>query len=58
MRIFPPEYKGYYDKPILSADIPGAFDIEPSAYNFLFAKTTDYPDWIFTPIWGINKFGI
>lgn len=35
-----------------------AFNADPSAYNFLLAKTVDYPDWIFTPIWNINQFGI
>ena len=34
------------------------FNFEPSAHNFLFANKESYPDWRFTPIWGINSFGI
>jgi len=54
----PPEYKSYYNKPILGTEIPGPFDIDPSAYNFLLTNIADYPDWVFTPLWNINKFGI
>lgn len=54
----PPEYKYYYSYSILGSEAPDTFDIEPSAYNFLFANITDYPDWIFTPQWNINQFGI
>ena len=54
----PPEYKYYYDTQILCEEMPDTFDVNPSAYNFLFANKTDYPDWIFTPLWNINKFGI
>lgn len=34
------------------------YDSEPSAYNFLLANKESYPDWRFTPIDGINIFGI
>lgn len=30
----------------------------PSAYNFLLSNKDNYPEWIFTPIAGINYFGI
>jgi hypothetical protein len=54
----PPEYKPIYTRPILGTNLPSVFNSDPSAYNFLFANKTDYPDWIFTPIWNINAFGI
>lgn len=54
----PPEYKGQYYKPIKGDDLSLTFNIDPSAYNFLYANKTDYPDWIFTPQWNINAFGI
>jgi hypothetical protein len=31
---------------------------EPSAYNFLLANVASYDDWVFTPLWKINAFGI
>lgn len=34
------------------------FNEEPSVFNFLLANLTDYPDWVFTPLWYINAFGI
>lgn len=34
------------------------FNTQPSAYNFLLANSTDYPDWVFTPIRKINRFEI
>lgn len=36
----------------------GVFNCDPSAYNFLYANKANYPDWIFTPLWNINAFGI
>lgn len=61
----PPEYKKYsenhyhlYGSQMVGIYSPYTFDFEPSAYNFLFAKKESYPDWRFTPIWGINSFGI
>ena len=54
----PPAYKPVYPKPILGSSLPCTFNIDASAYNFLFANKTDYPDWIFTPLWNINAFGI
>jgi hypothetical protein len=53
----PPEYKGIYRKPILGTST-SPFNYDPSAYNFLFVNKLDYPDWIFTPQWNINTFGI
>ncbi len=68
----PPEYKrrytwpqyylwfdrGYSNLPVKADNLPFVFNCDPSAYNFLFANKTDYPDWIFTPQWNINQFGI
>lgn len=54
----PPEYKPVYTGPVLGTNLPYTFNIDPSAYNFLFAYKTDYPDWVFTPLWNINAFGI
>ena len=53
----PPEYNRYYghNSDIILND---TFNRDPSAYNFLYANKADYPDWIFTPIWNINQFGI
>lgn len=55
---FPPEYKHEYDRPILGTDLSIIFDLEASAYNFLLTNKTDYPDWVFTPLWNLNQFGI
>jgi hypothetical protein len=44
--------------PVLGSDLPGTFDHYPSAYNFLYANKSTYPEWIFTPIGGVNIFGI
>jgi hypothetical protein len=54
----PLEYKPVYTRPILGTNLPYVFNADPSAYNFLFANKTDYPDWYFTPVWNINAFGI
>jgi hypothetical protein len=54
----PAEYKPIYTRPIIGTNLPCAFNTDPSAYNFLYTNKTDYPDWIFTPIWNINAFGI
>jgi hypothetical protein len=54
----PAEYKPVYVRPILGSNLSSVFNADPSAYNFLFANKTDYPDWIFTPQWNINAFGI
>jgi hypothetical protein len=54
----PPEYKPVYTRPVTGSNLPSVFNSDPSAYNFLFANKTDYPDWIFTPLWNINVFGI
>lgn len=31
---------------------------EPSLFNFMLANLADYADWVFTPLWKINTFGI
>ena len=54
----PPEYKKYYNRSIIGSSLPGNFYPDPSALNFLFVNKDDYPDWIFTPQWNINAFGI
>ena len=54
----PPEYKGIYQRPVIGENLPCVFNCDASAYNFLFANKDDYPDWIFTPQWNINAFGI
>lgn len=51
----PIDYKSYGR---VIADELGVFNCDPSAYNFLLTNVDDYPDWIFTPIWNINVFGI
>jgi hypothetical protein len=54
----PPELRMYYSYSILGSELPRTFNSDPSAFNFLFANKTDYPDWRFTPLWNINAFGI
>ena len=54
----PPEYKLNYDRPILGTDLSVVYELSGSAYNFLLTNKTDYPDWVFTPLWNMNKFGI
>lgn len=54
----PPEYKPVYPKPVKGSSLTEPFDITPSAYNFLYTNFADYPDWVFTPLWNINVFGI
>jgi hypothetical protein len=54
----PPEYHPVYPQPIKGSSLPCTFNIDPSAYNFLYANLTDYPDWVFTPLWNMNAFGI
>lgn len=54
----PSEYKPVYVRPVIGSNTSGVFNSDPSAYNFLFANKEDYPDWIFTPQWNINAFGI
>ena len=54
----PPEYKQYYDRPLLGTDLSVVHELSGSAYNFLLTNIADYPDWIFTPLWIMNKFGI
>jgi len=53
----PFQYKKYYGH---NSDIVlnNTFNCDPSAYNFLYANKNNYPDWIFTPQWNINAFGI
>jgi hypothetical protein len=54
----PPNYKRFFCNPVKGSNLPGVFNCEPSAYNFLFTNRTNYPDWIFAPQWNINQFGI
>jgi len=60
--IMPPEYRKCYSGRvpfITMGNFPCAtFNCDPSAYNFLLANKSDYPDWVFTPQWNINAFGI
>lgn len=56
--ILPPTYKPYFSRPLKGENLPCVFNCEPSAYNFLFTNKSDYPDWMFTPQWNINQFGI
>jgi len=51
-------YKQLINYPVKGSNLPYVFNCEPSAYNFLFANKQDYPDWVFTPQWNINAFGI
>jgi len=54
----PYRYKDWYKYPVKGEDLGYVFDIEPSAYNFLYANKDDYPTWVFTALWDINAFGI
>jgi len=54
--IIPIDYKDHTAS--TGSGFNGVFDCSPSAYNFLYANKDDYPDWIFTPQWNINAFGI
>jgi len=54
----PPEYKLNYDRPLLGTDLSIVHELSGSAYNFLLTNKTDYPDWVFTPLWNMNQFGI
>jgi len=56
--VVPPNYKPYFSYPIMGKNLPCVFNCDPSAYNFLFANRVNYPDWMFTPQWNINAFGI
>lgn len=60
--MIPPTYKKYFNypakMPMKGSNLPLVFNCEPSAYNFLFANKSNYPDWLFTPQWNINQFGI
>ena len=49
----PAEYKKCYLDYTSSA-----FNNDPSAFNFLYVNKVNYPDWVFTPLWNINAFGI
>ena len=55
---FSPELRRYYERFNSHSGLYYIHDDQPSAYNFLFANKESYPDWRFTPIWGINAFGI
>jgi len=49
----PVDYKRFFKYPIKGSNLPGVFNYDPSAYNFLFANKDDYPDWRFTSQWVI-----
>ncbi|TSA56918.1 hypothetical protein D4R42_02665 [bacterium] len=51
-------YKTGFTYPVKGEDLGAVYDMEPSAYNFLYANKDDYPDWYFTALWNINAFGI
>jgi hypothetical protein len=51
----PPECKCFYGNPFTPSSV---YNCDASAYNFLLANSTDYPDWKFTPQWNLNAFGI
>lgn len=53
---FPPEYK--VCRPIPASELSEVFELSGSAYNFLLTNKADYPDWVFTPLWNLNEFGI
>jgi hypothetical protein len=46
------------EKTLIGDMLPHTFNLDPSAYNFLFTNKDDYPDWLFTPIRNINVFNI
>jgi hypothetical protein len=54
----PYDYRQFFSGPVKGANLSYGFNCEPSAYNFLLANKSNYPDWIFTPQWTINHFGI
>ena len=54
----PIRYKNTFNYPVLGSEIGGPYDFSPSAFNFLYANKSDYTEWIFTPLWSINVFGI
>lgn len=56
--IIPIDYKHTFRSPVKGDNISCVFNADPSAFNFLFANKTDYPDWIFNPQWNINQFNI
>jgi hypothetical protein len=61
--IIPSYHRRYFNRAVFIGDIsfsifPSVFNADPSAYNFLFANKDIYPEWIFTPEWNINAFGI
>src|SRR5574343_349333 len=48
-----PQYKDYFYKPLMGDELPGTFNSDPSAYNFLYANMDNYPTWRLTPVWRI-----
>jgi len=47
-----------WENSIEGNNLPCTFNDLSSAYNFLFANKETYPEWIFTPIQGVNIFGL
>ena len=54
----PVRYKDTVTYPVLGSNISGPYDFNPSAFNFLYTNKDDYAEWVFTPLWNINVFGI
>jgi len=54
----PPQTKRYYENYISCVAMYYPHDFNPSAYNYLLSNKESFPDWRFTPICGINIFGI
>jgi len=55
---YPGVWFKYTHAKIVQPDGTLIYDDYPSAYNYLCANITDFPDWIFTPLKPINIFGI
>ena len=39
-------------------NLPGTFNMLPTAYNFLYTNKSDYSEWVFTPIYDKNIFSL
>jgi hypothetical protein len=54
------QYYSYYSSDWVWRDVDqfSHYNELASAYNFLLANETDYPEWVFKPIFRINQYGI
>ncbi len=52
----PSQYEDFYVNPIQGSNLPCEFNGLSSAYNFLYANKSTYPEWIFTPQWDALEF--